>query len=219
MKAGSFRKRVDDLRKTLESNADKWGGADRDSTKNVVHRVSAFSSFDLNSRSPNKLLDSAASVHVSNTKEKFSNFKRVLKGQGLLYGSNLISIEGWGQISLSLKVKSKIKLLTLNNVAYILNFPSNLVSLGCLQKHGFDWSYRSGSMSKNNLIIGYPVSNQVSVAISLSVGCEYHDAVHVFYKRRFSQAWPCPVTSHFVSLLLGKSIKPTIDLTLQIPHD
>ena len=184
-----------------------------------MYRVSALSQFDLNARSPDKLLDSAASVHVFNTKEKFSNLKRVLKGQGLLYGSNLISIEGWGQISLPLKVKSKIKLLTLNNVAYILNFLSNLVSLGCLQKRGFDWSYRSGSISKNNQIIGYTVSNQVSVAISLSVGCEYHNAIHGFYKRRFSQAWLCPVTSHFVSLLLGKSIKSTIDLILQIPHD
>ncbi len=63
------------------------------------------------------------------------------------------------------------------------------------------------------------VSNQVSVAILLGVGCESHDAVHALYKRRFSQAWPCPVTPHSVSLLLRKSIKPTIDLTLQIPHD
>ena len=70
-------------------------------------------------------------------------------------GSNVISIEGWGQISLPLKVKGRIKLLTLNNVAYISNFPLNLVSLGCLQKRGFDWSHRSGEISKNNKIIGY----------------------------------------------------------------
>ncbi len=63
------------------------------------------------------------------------------------------------------------------------------------------------------------VGNQVSVAISLGVGCESHDAVHALYKRRFSQAWPRPVTSHSVSFLLRKPIKPTIDLTLQIPHD
>ncbi len=57
------------------------------------------------------------------------------------------------------------------------------------------------------------------VAILLGVGCESHDAVHALYKRRVSQAWPCPVTSHSVSSLLSKSIKSTIDLTLQIPHD
>ncbi len=63
------------------------------------------------------------------------------------------------------------------------------------------------------------VGNQVSVAILLGVGYESHDAVHALYKHIFSQAWPCPVTSHSVSLLLRKSIKPTVDLTLQIPHD
>ncbi len=63
------------------------------------------------------------------------------------------------------------------------------------------------------------VGNQVSVAILLGVGCESHDAAHALYKRRFSQAWPCPVTSQSVSSSFRKSIKPTIDLTLQIPHD
>ncbi len=120
-----------------------------------MYRVSAFSQFDLNARSPDKLPDSAASVHVLNVKEKFSNFKRRLKGQSLLFGSNVISIKGWGQILLPLKVKGRIKLLTLNNVAYISIFLLNLVSLGCLQKCGFDWSHCSGEISKNNQIIGY----------------------------------------------------------------
>ncbi len=39
--------------------------------------------------------------------------------------------------------------------------------------------------------------------ILLGVGCESHDAVHALYKRRFSQAWPCPVTSHSVSSCHG----------------
>ncbi len=103
-----------------------------------MYRVSALSQFDLNSQSPDKLFDSAASVHVFNTKEKFSNFKRALKDQSFLCGSNVISIEGWGQILLPLKVKIRIKLLTLNNVAYILKIPLNFVSLGCLQKRWFD---------------------------------------------------------------------------------
>ncbi len=123
--------------------------------KNIMYRVSVLSQFDLSARSPDTLLDSAASVHVFNIKEIFSNFKRALKGQGLLYGSKVISIEGWEQISLPLKVKGQIKLLTLNNVAYISNFLLNLVFLGCLQKRGLDWSHRSGEISKNNQIIGY----------------------------------------------------------------
>ncbi len=120
-----------------------------------MYKMSVLSQFDLNARFPDTLLDSAASVHVFNIKEKFSNFRRALKSQGHLCDSNIMSIEGWGQISLPLKVKVRIKLLTLNNVAYISNFPLNLVSLGCLQKRGFDWSHRLGEISKNNQIIGY----------------------------------------------------------------
>ncbi len=55
------------------------------------------------------------------------------------------------------------------------------------------------------------------LAILLVIGCESHD-IHKLHKRRFSQAWPGPVTSHSVFSLLGKSIKLMIDLTLQIPH-
>ena len=111
-----------------------------------MYRVSAFLQFDLNARSPITLLDSAASVHVFNIKERFSISKRALKGQGLLYSSNIISIEGWRQISLPLKVKSQIKLQTPNNVVYISNFPLNFVSLNGLQKRGFDWLHRSGKI-------------------------------------------------------------------------
>ena len=42
-KTASFRKRVDDLRKTPESNSDKWGGADRGSMEQVMYRVSVLS--------------------------------------------------------------------------------------------------------------------------------------------------------------------------------
>ncbi len=123
--------------------------------KKVMYRVSVFPQFDLNSRFSDTLLDSATSVHVFNIKERFSNFKKALKGQGLLCSGNVISIKGWRQISLPLKMKDQIKLLTLNNLVYITNFPLNVVSLGFLQKCGFDWSYRSGKISKNNQIIGY----------------------------------------------------------------
>lgn len=116
----------------------------------------ALSQVDFNSQSlDTTLLDSATSVHVFNIKERFSNFRRASACQGLLDGSSVFSIEGWGQISLPLKVKGRIELLTLNHVAYISNFPLNLVSLGCLQKSGFDWFHRSGEISKTGQIIGY----------------------------------------------------------------
>ncbi len=120
-----------------------------------MYRVSALSQFNPNTLSPVILLDSAASVHVFNIKERFSNFKKGLNGQSLLWGSKIISIKEWGYISLLLKVKCRIKLQTLNNVAWILNFSFNLLSHGCLQKSGFDWSNCSDKISRYHQLIGY----------------------------------------------------------------
>ena len=155
MKAASIKKWVDNFKKTPESNLDKLEEEDGGRMKKVMYRVLAFSQFILNGQSPNTLLDSVASVHVFNIKERFLNFKRALKGQGLLYGSNVILIKRLRQSLLLLKVKSRIKLPTLTDLAYILYFSLNLVSLGCLQKRGFDWSYRSSEILKNNQIIRY----------------------------------------------------------------
>lgn len=120
-----------------------------------MYRVSVFSQFDFNARSSVTLLDSATFVHIFNIKKRFSNFKKAFKDQGSLCGSNIISIKRWRQVSLPLKVKGRIKLLNLNNLAYISNFLLNLVFFGCLQKRDLDWSYRSGKKSKNNQIIRY----------------------------------------------------------------
>ena len=79
----------------------------------------------------------------------------MLRGQDLLCGNNIIPIKGWDQISLSLKVKSWIKLLTLTNVAYISSFPLNFVFLGCLQKCEYDWTFCLSKIFKNSQIIGY----------------------------------------------------------------
>ena len=143
------------LAKTNANNVDEWRYADRSNKEEVVYKISAFSHFERNACSPNILLDLAAFVHVFNKNEMFSNFKRALKGQGFLCGNDIITIKWWSQISLSLKVKGWIKLLTLNNVAYILNFSLNLVFLGCLQKRGYDWLLRSGELLKNSQIIEY----------------------------------------------------------------
>ena len=120
------------LRKWPNSNVDEGRSVDEGSMKKLMYIGSAFSQFDLNTRSPDTLLDSAASVHFFNIKERFSNFKKAPKGQSLLCGRKVISIDGWRQVLLPIKVKSWIKLLTPNNVAYILSFPLNVALLGCL---------------------------------------------------------------------------------------
>ena len=103
------------------------------------------------------LLDSAASVHVFHNKERFSRFKCAKKGQGLLCGGGFMPIEGWGEVALPLKARNRRSVLTLKSVAYIANFPVNLVSLACMQDQGLDWTHRSGEIRsiKTTRVIGY----------------------------------------------------------------
>lgn len=84
------------------------------------------------------LLDFAVSVHVFHKKERFSKFKRPTKGQGLLCGGGLIPIEDWGEVSLPLKNGSRRSVLTLKRVAFISDFPVNLVLLAYIKNQGFD---------------------------------------------------------------------------------
>ena len=68
-------------------------------------RASALQSYNLPpGRSSLTLLDSAASVHIFHTKERFSHFRRPLKREGLLCSSGVVPIEGWGEVALPLKV-------------------------------------------------------------------------------------------------------------------
>lgn len=121
----------------------------------ILYKVSVFSHFDFNFQSLDTLLDFAVSVHVFNTKKRFSNFNKIIMCQNLLYNSNIIFIEGWSQISLFFKVKNCIKLLTLNHVVYISNFPLNFVFFDCLQKRDFNQFYCLDKISKNSQIIRY----------------------------------------------------------------
>lgn len=113
------------------------------------------------------LLDSAASVHVFQNKARFSNFKRASRRAHLLCGQNIVKIEGWGNVSLPLKVENQILLLVLKNAAYISNFPLNLVLLLCLEDQSLSWSYEKGENHNSSLkIIGYTVCNSNNYKIS-----------------------------------------------------
>lgn len=66
---------------------------DKDSMKKVIYKLSAFYKFYFNTWSLITLLDFATFIHIFNIKERLSNFKKALKGQCLLYSSNVTFIE------------------------------------------------------------------------------------------------------------------------------
>ena len=87
------------------------------------------------------LLDSAASVYVFHDKDRFNNFKRAIKSQRLLCGIDTITIEGWGEISLPLRIGNQKSILILKKVAYVSNFPLNLVLLAYLEDKAYKWQH------------------------------------------------------------------------------
>lgn len=114
-----------------------------------------------NSDNNYSLLDSVASVHLFHDKDKFTNFKRAIRGQRLLCGTEVIRIEGWREISSLLRIGNRISILILKEVAYVSNFPLNLVSLGCLEDEGYRWHHWSGEIrNKNTLRIIRSTSKQ-----------------------------------------------------------
>lgn len=76
-------------------------------------RVSAFNVSGHTYPENYSLLDSAASVHVFRNKARFTNFRRAGRRSSLLCGQNVVKIEGWGDISLPLKIGNRVSILVL----------------------------------------------------------------------------------------------------------
>ena len=157
MKVPSFRKRVEDVRSATKvfDEANKGANVERrredgsSKRRRIVGRVSSLSEFETSSRETNteySPLDSAASVHVFHTQQRFANFRRSSRDEGLLCGTSYVPIEGWGQVSLPLLIGSQTRLLLLKKVTFVSDFPLNLVSLAGLEDQGLDWSHRTGEI-------------------------------------------------------------------------
>lgn len=51
----------------------------------------------------------------------------------MLYSTEIIRIEFWGEIILALKIKNQIFVFVLKEVTYVLNFYLNLILLACFK--------------------------------------------------------------------------------------
>ncbi len=85
-----------------------------------MSRASALSYWDVyshNSYNNYSLLNSAVSVHVFRDKDKYTNFRRATRDQGLLCGTEVIMIKSWREISILLRIGNPKSILTLKKVA------------------------------------------------------------------------------------------------------
>ena len=83
------------------------------------------------------LVDSAAEIHICNNKKLIIDFTKNLTKVGESTTSDGISLSRRNvKIRLALKDKIERLVLTLTNVFYLLNSPSNLGNLGLLNNTG-----------------------------------------------------------------------------------
>ena len=102
------------------------------------------------------LLDSASSIHVSRSRERFTNFRKAPPGHYAICGSGSVPILGYGEIDIELSdLKRRIRILRLHDVAFCPVFPTNLASLNLLEGRGIDWSHRDGKIALRGDTIGY----------------------------------------------------------------
>ena len=158
MKVATFKQEVEKERLRQASAAIVWRWGDESKTNvRIVSKTLAIQSYK-NERLSTTLLDSAASVHVFNSKDRFSNFRRPARRQKLKCGGGIMPIKGWGEVSLPMKVGNRTSILMLRNIAYVSNFPLNLILLRTLERKGFKWQHWSGKIQNNKeLIIGFTV--------------------------------------------------------------
>jgi hypothetical protein len=82
------------------------------------------------------ILDSGATDHVCNKRERFSEFRKAHPDDTMYAGDSIVPIEGWGSVRIVVKTLTllKYRILDLYDVAYIPSFNMNIVALYRLMK-------------------------------------------------------------------------------------
>jgi len=73
------------------------------------------------------ILDSGTTQHVCNDRTRFLSFQLVNNDSILITGSSTVAIKGIGSIQITVQCDIGQRKLTLDNVAYIPSFTTNLV--------------------------------------------------------------------------------------------
>ena len=108
MEVTSFKKKIDDFRISQKSFKNWWYVDKSSSQEKIIGRVSVLSRWDMHSHSSDNdysLLDSTFSVNIFHDNNRFTNFKKAIKGQELLCNTDTIAIEGWRKILLLLRIE------------------------------------------------------------------------------------------------------------------
>jgi hypothetical protein len=102
------------------------------------------------------ILDSGATDHIYNKRERFSEFRKAHPDDTIYAGDSIVPIEGWGSIRIVVKTPTllKYRTLDLHDVAYIPSFNTNIVALHRLMKQNVHWDTKK-ELVQNDEIFCY----------------------------------------------------------------
>jgi hypothetical protein len=92
------------------------------------------------------ILDSGATIHVCNNRERFFEYKEADEDSRIVIGDTHTHVVGWGKVKLyaaPVTGSERVEII-LQNVAYIPRFGCNIVSFRVIMKQGFIWHTKRG---------------------------------------------------------------------------
>ena len=122
--------------KTLEQAAVQGTPKATDGSKASLEKTRAFSATCYFTASSSNyslrdsfILDSGATVHVCNSRDRFHTFSPASKDDLLYTGNTVIPIEGFGSVDITVQTPDGPKIIELQNTALVPSFHTSVVSL------------------------------------------------------------------------------------------
>ena len=100
------------------------------------------------------ILDSGATAHVCNDKDRFITFRKAQEEQ-LIAGNTTIPIIGFGNIQITIQTPSGSRVITLLDTAFVPSFHTNVVALRRFNQKNVYWDQMKNILIRDNKTFGY----------------------------------------------------------------
>ncbi|KAK9490988.1 hypothetical protein V1508DRAFT_463615 [Lipomyces doorenjongii] len=114
----------------------------------VIKESASSGSFSINNYCliNSVILDSGSPMHIFNDISRFEDFHRPDTDTVVVAGDTECSIEGYGRVNIHVKGPNGPRPISLEHVAYIPGFATNVASLRKFYDKGVDWNIRANRL-------------------------------------------------------------------------
>ena len=115
-----------------------------------IHTISAISDYQLRD---SFILDSGADTHICNNRQHFQTFRPAGSEEYLYAGNTIISIEGFGSVSITVQTPKGSQEITLLETAFVPSFHTNIASLNRFIEKDVHWDMKEKKLVYKNLTV------------------------------------------------------------------